>query len=76
MLGIKQQAQVAAHVSVQVSQDFRGQLLKFSDCSVFADKVLRLSGKRPQQKRRRKLRKSLNLMQFLMKPFLIAQKLG
>lgn len=41
-LGIKRQVQVGAHVSAQVIQDSRGKLLKFSEHSVFAGKVLKL----------------------------------
>jgi hypothetical protein len=42
-LGVKRQVQVAAHVSAQVSRDSEGWLLTFSEHSVFAGKVLRLS---------------------------------
>jgi hypothetical protein len=41
-IGIKRQVQVGAHVSAQVVQDSRGKLLKFSEHSVFAGKVLKL----------------------------------
>lgn len=41
-MGIKRQVQVGAHVSAQVVQDSRGKLLKFSEHSVFAGKVLKL----------------------------------
>jgi len=41
-LGVKRQVQVAAHVSAQVIQDSQGKLLKFSEHSVFAGKVLML----------------------------------
>jgi hypothetical protein len=41
-LGVKRQVQVAAHVSAQVIRDSDGWLLKFSEQSVFAGKVLRL----------------------------------
>jgi hypothetical protein len=43
-LGIKRQVQVAAHVSAQVIRDSDGWLLKFSEQSAFAGKVLRLPG--------------------------------
>jgi hypothetical protein len=43
-LGIKRQVQVAAHVSAQVIRDSTGWLLKFSEQSAFAGKVLRLPG--------------------------------
>jgi hypothetical protein len=41
-LGIKRQVQVAAHVSAQVIRNSDGWLLKFSEQSAFAGKVLRL----------------------------------
>jgi hypothetical protein len=41
-MGVKRQVQVGAHVSAQVVQDSRGKLLKFSEHSVFAGKVLKL----------------------------------
>jgi hypothetical protein len=43
-LGIKRQVQVAAHVSAQVIRDSAGWLLRFSEQSTFAGKVLRLPG--------------------------------
>jgi hypothetical protein len=43
-MGIKRQVQVAAHVSAQVIRDSTGWLLKFSEQSAFAGKVLRLPG--------------------------------
>jgi hypothetical protein len=43
-LSIKKQVHVAAHVSAQVSRDSEGWLLKFSEHSVFAGKVLKLPG--------------------------------
>jgi hypothetical protein len=43
-VGVKRQVQVGAHVSAQVVQDSRGKLLKFSEHSVFAGKVLKLRG--------------------------------
>jgi hypothetical protein len=41
-MGVKRQVRVGAHVSAQVVQDSRGRLLKFSEHSVFAGKVLKL----------------------------------
>jgi hypothetical protein len=41
-MGIKRQVQVGARISAQVVQDSRGKLLKFSEHSVFAGKVLKL----------------------------------
>lgn len=41
-LGIKALVQVAAHTSAEVVQNSEGKLLKFSECSVFAGKVLKL----------------------------------
>lgn len=41
-MGVKRQVQVGAHVSAQIIQDSRGKLLKFSEHSVFAGKVLTL----------------------------------
>ena len=41
-MSVKRQVQVGAHVSAQVVQDSRGKLLKFSQHSVFAGKVLKL----------------------------------
>ena len=43
-LGVKRQVQVAAHVSAQVIRDSEGRLLKFSEHSAFAGKVLKLPG--------------------------------
>lgn len=43
-LGVKRQVQVAAHVSAQVIRSSEGRLLKFSEHSAFAGKVLRLPG--------------------------------
>jgi len=43
-LGIKKQVQVAAHVSAHVRFDAEGWLLRFSDLSAFAGKVLKLPG--------------------------------
>jgi hypothetical protein len=41
-LGIKRQVQVAAHVSAHVTHSSEGKLLRFSEYSAFAGKVLRL----------------------------------
>jgi hypothetical protein len=41
-LGIKRQVQVGSHVSAQVIQDSQGKLLKFSQHSIFAGKVLKV----------------------------------
>jgi len=41
-MGVKRQVQVGAHVSAQVIRDSQGKLLKFSEHSAFAGKVLRL----------------------------------
>jgi hypothetical protein len=43
-LGVKRQVQVAAHVSAQVIRNSEGRLLKFSEHSAFAGKVLKLPG--------------------------------
>lgn len=43
-LGVKRQVQVAAHVSAQVMRTPDGRLLRFSEQSAFAGKVLHLSG--------------------------------
>jgi hypothetical protein len=43
-LGVKRQVQVAAHVSAQVIRSSEGKLLKFSEHSAFAGKVLHLPG--------------------------------
>jgi len=43
-LGVKRQVQVAAHVSAQVIRNSEGMLLKFSEHSAFAGKVLHLPG--------------------------------
>lgn len=43
-LGIKRQVQVAAHVSAQVIRNSEGWLLKFSEHSAFAGKVLKIPG--------------------------------
>ncbi len=41
-MGVKRQVRVGAHVSAQVVQDSQGRLLRFSEQSVFAGKVIRL----------------------------------
>jgi hypothetical protein len=41
-MGVKRQVQVGAHVSAHIVWDSRGKLLRFSEHSVFAGKVLRL----------------------------------
>jgi hypothetical protein len=43
-LGLKKQVHVAAHVSAEVIRDSDGWLLKFSEHSLFAGKVLKLPG--------------------------------
>jgi hypothetical protein len=43
-MGVKRQVQVGAHVSAEVIRDSQGKLLKFSEHSAFAGKVLRLHG--------------------------------
>jgi hypothetical protein len=51
-LGVKRQVQVGAHVSAQVIRNSEGMLLKFSEHSAFAGKVLRFqSGGYPPQNR-------------------------
>ena len=71
-LGVKRQVQVAAHVSAQVIRSSEGKLLKFSECSAFAGKVLRFSGGvYPPQDRP----KFWFLMPFFIKSHLIAQLL-
>jgi hypothetical protein len=71
-MGIKRQVQVGAHVSAQISQSSDGKLLRFSDYSAFAGKVLRLplGGSPPPD--RRKFHK---FMAFFAIPPLIAQLL-
>lgn len=71
-LGVKRQVKVAAHVSAQVIQNSEGKLLKFSEQSAFAGKVLHLpGGNHPPCKRHR----FKGLMAFFMKSHLIAQRL-
>jgi len=72
-MGVKRQVQVGAHVSAQVIQDSRGKLLKFSERSVLAGKLLTLpgcyySGAASEE--------SCSLMPFFNKSHLIAQPLG
>jgi hypothetical protein len=71
-MGVKRQVQVGAHVSAQVISDSQGKLLKFSEQSAFAGKVLRLHGRDrfpPCQQ------KSYNLGSFFTELHLIAQPL-
>jgi hypothetical protein len=71
-LGVKRQVQVAAHVSAQVIRSSEGRLLKFSEYSAFAGKVLRLpGGDYPPQDRP----KFWFLMPLFIKSHLIAQPL-
>jgi hypothetical protein len=72
-MGVKRQVQVGAHVSAQVIQDSRGKLLKFSEHSIFAGKVLRLpdcdyAGPAGEE--------SCSLMPFFNESHLIAQPSG
>ncbi len=46
-LGVKRQVHVAAHVSAQVIRDSEDKLLKFSEQSAFAGKLLRVAGDHP-----------------------------
>jgi len=72
-MGVKRQVQVGAHVSAQVIQDSRGKLLKFSERSVFAGKVLRPPGcdhSGPANE------ESCSLMPFFTESHLIAQPFG
>jgi len=71
-LGVKRQVQVAAHVSAQVIRNSDGRLLKFSEHSAFAGKVLRLSGDGYPPRDRPKF---WFLMPFFIKSHLIAQPL-
>ena len=69
-LGVKRQVQVGAHVSAQVIEDPHGKLLKFSQHSIFAGKVLKVRKvSRPVDRR------SYNLMPFSNESYLIAQPL-
>jgi len=70
-LGIKRQVQVGAHVSAHISQSSEGKLLRFTDWSAFAGKVLRLplsTAPASRQKIRQK-------WPFFVLPHLIAQML-
>jgi hypothetical protein len=71
-LGVKRWVQVAAHVSAQVIRSSEGRLLKFSEHSAFAGKVLQLpdSGNPPPERP-----KFWFLMPFFIKSHLIAQPL-
>jgi hypothetical protein len=71
-LGVKRQVQVAAHVSAQVIRNSEGRLLKFSEHSAFAGKVLRLPGGGYSPPDRPKF---WFLMPFFVKSHLIAQPL-
>jgi hypothetical protein len=71
-LAVKRQVQVAAHVSAQVIRNSEGKLLKFSEHSAFAGKVLRLPGSGYPQPDRPKF---WFLMPFFVKSHLIAQPL-
>ena len=72
-LGVKRQVQVAAHVSAQVIRNSEGKLLKFSEHSAFAGKVLHLpdGGYSPPDRP-----KFGSLMPFFIELHLIAQPLG
>lgn len=53
-LGVKRQVQVGAHVSAQVIRNSEGMLLKFSEHSAFAGKLLKLqSGGYPPHVRKK-----------------------
>ncbi|OUC06765.1 hypothetical protein RY27_19020 [Litorilinea aerophila] len=71
-LGIKRQVQVAAHASAQVIRNSEGRLLKFSEHSAFAGKVLRLPGRSHPPPERPKF---ASLMPFFIESHLIAQPL-
>jgi hypothetical protein len=71
-LGVKRQVQVAAHVSAQVIRNSEGRLLKFSQHSAFAGKVLRLPGSGYPPPDRPEF---WFLMPFFVKSHLIAQPL-
>lgn len=70
-LGIKRQVQVGAHVSAHISQSSEGKLLRFTDWSTFAGKVLRLPLSPPPESRQ-KIRQK---WPFFVLPRLIAQML-
>jgi len=71
-LAVKRQVQVAAHVSAHVIRNSEGKLLKFSEHSAFAGKVLRLPGSGYPQPDRPKF---WFLMPFFVKSHPIAQPL-
>ena len=71
-MGVKRQVRVGAHVSAQVIQDSQGKLLKFSEYSAFAVKVLRLHGRESSPPCGWK---SYHSMPFSNEPHLIAQPL-
>ena len=71
-MGVKRQVKVGAHVSAQVIQDSRGKLLRFSEQSAFAGKVLRLKN---CDNARLCERESCDLMPFFSELHLIAQPL-
>ena len=71
-LGIKRQVQVAAHVSARVIRNSGGKLLKFSEHSASAGKVLQLPGGGHPPRDRPKYR---SLMPFFIESKLIAQPL-
>ena len=70
-MGVKHQVQVGAHVSAQISRCSDGKLLRFSDYSAFAGKVLRL----PLGVSLHGARKSRKRWPFFVIPRLIAQML-
>jgi hypothetical protein len=70
-LGIKRQVQVGAHVSAHISHSSEGKLLRFTDWSAFAGKVLRL----PLSTAPLDNRKSRQKRPFFVLPRLIAQML-
>jgi len=73
-LGIKRQVQVAAHVSADVIWETDGWLLKFSEYSAFAGKVLKLPGDfSPPQIQDQK---NVLFMPFSIESHLVAQPLG
>lgn len=72
-LGVKRQVQVAAHVSAQVIRSSESRLLRFSEHSAFAGKVLHLPGADGPPLDRHE---SLSLQPFFIESHLIAQPLG
>jgi len=72
ILGVKRQVKVAAHVSAQVIRNSEGKLLKFSEQSAFAGKVLQLPGGNYPPRKKPKFQ---SLIAFFMKSHLIAQLL-